>query len=161
VLAQPRRTLFQKRRSHELHRNSHIEFPSSTWLVVHQRGVAPVLGRCHNPRLVCSNHHCDAQRHGTSACGGASRWRKQSEMRQREKLVNANFCAKASPNHIRNIMSASLWSDACLVARNRPLQTQIDAAYTSCGITVGNIRRFLMPLLLVAFIAAAFLSSYT
>ena len=33
-------------------------------------------------------------------------------------------------------MSATFWSDACLVARNRTLQTQIDTLHISSGITV-------------------------
>jgi hypothetical protein len=38
-------------------------------------------------------------------------------------------------------MSASFWSDACLVARNRTLQTQIDTLHISSGITVSIIGR--------------------
>ena len=48
------------------------------------------------------------------------------------------------------------WTDACLVARNRTLQTQIDTAHTSCGITVGKIRCCLVFLLHVSIAAAGF-----
>ncbi len=30
----------------------------------------------------------------------------------------------------------SFWADACNSANNRPLQTLLDSAYASCGVTV-------------------------
>jgi hypothetical protein len=33
-------------------------------------------------------------------------------------------------------MSSSFWADACNSAFNRPLQTLLDAAHASCGVTV-------------------------
>jgi hypothetical protein len=33
-------------------------------------------------------------------------------------------------------MSSSFWADACNSTLNRPLQTQLDAAHVSCGLTV-------------------------
>jgi hypothetical protein len=33
--------------------------------------------------------------------------------------------------------SEEFWADACKHAMERPLQTQLGAAYASCGITVG------------------------
>jgi len=35
-----------------------------------------------------------------------------------------------------SVMSSSFWADACNFARNKPLQTQLDTAYASCGVTV-------------------------
>ena len=32
--------------------------------------------------------------------------------------------------------SSSFWSDACASAQSKPVQTQLDATYASCGTTV-------------------------
>ncbi len=36
--------------------------------------------------------------------------------------------------------SASFWSDACKNAKDKPLQTLLDATYGSCGATVRRAR---------------------
>ncbi len=40
------------------------------------------------------------------------------------------------PPLLQAIMSSKFWADACATAANRPLQTLIDTAYASCGVTV-------------------------
>ncbi len=52
----------------------------------------------------------------------------------------------------QGLMSDTFWSDACRKAEGRPLQTVLDATYTSCGVTV---RRAPAPLLPFALRAAA------
>jgi hypothetical protein len=37
---------------------------------------------------------------------------------------------------------SSFWADACLRARSKPLQQQLDAARGSCGATVTRAARF-------------------
>ena len=40
------------------------------------------------------------------------------------------------PPLLQAIMSSKFWADACATAHYRPLQTLIDTAYASCGVTV-------------------------
>ena len=43
--------------------------------------------------------------------------------------------SQSQPAHSHS-MSLSSWAQACTTAANRPLQTQLDTAYASCGVTV-------------------------
>jgi hypothetical protein len=44
------------------------------------------------------------------------------------------------------LSSASFWSDACKYAEGRPLQTLLNAAYASGGLTVSRARASLVAL---------------
>ena len=43
--------------------------------------------------------------------------------------------SQSQPAHSHS-MSLSSWAQACNTSANRPLQTQLDTAYASCGVTV-------------------------
>ena len=46
------------------------------------------------------------------------------------------LACNTAPPPPSSAMSLSFWVDACNYAFNRPLQTQLDAAHASCGVTV-------------------------
>ena len=58
--------------------------------------------------------------------------------------ITATACSaplQSIPPSRRRIMSpASFWTDACNDAKDRPLQTKLNAAYGSCGATVRRAR---------------------
>ena len=61
------------------------------------------------------------------------------------KLQHCSRCCisaslKLPPCSSRIMSSASFWSNACNNARDKPLQTLLDAAYASCGVTVRPAR---------------------
>ena len=51
--------------------------------------------------------------------------------------------SQSQPAHSHS-MSLSYWAQACNTSANRPLQTQLDTAYASCGVTVSLGLRLLM-----------------
>jgi hypothetical protein len=53
-------------------------------------------------------------------------------------LFNASL--KLFPSRRHNMSSGSFWSDACNNAKDKQLQTLLDAAYGSCGATVRRAR---------------------
>ena len=42
----------------------------------------------------------------------------------------------AVSHHLLHVMSSSFWSDACIAARNKPVQAQLDVIYATHSVTV-------------------------